>query len=185
MITASILLLLPVILPGSPRYLSKWIIWLGGDGITGWLAFWFSRFIYATLLRAGERSSRVLVVLTPIVTIQIIAATSWMSQRWRNVAPASHGVSLGWVGNALTSSGLPPLDELGWRAQIVVITGGAQGLGAEIAMQLAQKGAKVISLDVSKMTVSHENISSYVCDVSKFSNMEAVAKSIVRYVCCI
>lgn len=107
-----------------------------------------------------------------------------MSQRWRNVAPDSRGVSLGWAGNALTSSGLPPLDELGWRAQIVVITGGAQGLGAEIAMQLAQKGAKVISLDISKMTVSHENISSYVCDVSKFSNVEAVVKSIVRYVCC-
>ena len=180
-IVGTVLLMLPVLLPWSPEYISRCIVWLGGDGITGWFSKWISRFLYLILSRSSERRGRVLVLLSPILLVQAISVCSWLSQRWRNAPPATNGVDVGWIWGMLTSPSLPPLDELGWRAQIVVITGGAQGLGAEIAMQLAQKGAKVVSLDVAKMKVSHENISSYVCDVSKFGNVEAVCKSIVRY----
>ncbi|WFD33550.1 hypothetical protein MCUN1_000363 [Malassezia cuniculi] len=178
---AAVLSIIAIFFPTVAQQICSFVAWLGGDGVTGYASRMVARLLGFFMGRVVERKVFVLSVITPAMIIQAFALTAWLSRRWRNAPSVSETGPIGWIFGVLTSSGLPALDELGWRAQIVVITGGAQGLGAEVALQLAQKGAKVVSLDVSKMTVSHENISSYVCDVSKFANVAAVAKSVIKH----
>ena len=136
----------------------------------------FARLLCAVAVFLDRHTTCTLIFLLPLCLVQAFALLSWLSHRWRNAPPVD--VSVEWLGSLLMNP-LPPLDDLGWRAQVVVVTGGSQGLGGELALKLAQKGAKVVSLDVSKASVGHENIASYVCDVSKYANVAAVAKSIV------
>ncbi|MEY4153439.1 MAG: 3-oxoacyl-[acyl-carrier-protein] reductase FabG, partial [Pseudomonadota bacterium] len=57
---------------------------------------------------------------------------------------------------------------------VVVITGGARGIGLEIAMQFLSKDYRVAILDIEKATLTkteaqlnHENVLAIHCDVSK------------------
>jgi NAD(P)-dependent dehydrogenase (short-subunit alcohol dehydrogenase family) len=71
----------------------------------------------------------------------------------------------------------PPLD---WSEQIVVITGGASGIGELLANTLAVRGVTVVVLDVNPIITENYNIAYYKCDVSKWEEVEAVSKKIVE-----
>lgn len=65
-----------------------------------------------------------------------------------------------------------------WGEQIVVITGGSSGIGELIANTLAVRNVTVVVLDVKPIETENYNITYYQCDVSKWEEVEAVAKRI-------
>ncbi|THH19793.1 hypothetical protein EW146_g1447 [Bondarzewia mesenterica] len=69
-----------------------------------------------------------------------------------------------------------PLD---WGEQIVLITGGASGIGELIANTLAVRNVTVVVLDVNPIVTENYNIVYYKCDVSKWEEVEAVQKRII------
>ena len=92
----------------------------------------------------------------------------------------------------------PPLD---WSDQIVVVTGGASGVGELLANTLAVRNISVVVLDVKPIVTENSaflsnvflvailtyphpgNISYYKCDVSKWEEIKAVSEKIVNEVC--
>lgn len=106
---------------------------------------------------------------------------SFAGRRWTNVAacPTEPLAWPAWIARMLWAPALPPLDHEAWKKETVIITGGARGLGAMLAQRIAQRGAKVITLDVAKTTVKHPNLSAYHCDVSKKTNVVSVARNIL------
>ncbi|KAJ8503171.1 hypothetical protein ONZ45_g11094 [Pleurotus djamor] len=67
-----------------------------------------------------------------------------------------------------------------WGEQIVVITGGASGVGELLANTLAVRNVTVVVLDVNPIVTENYNISYYKCDVSKWEEVEAVSKTIIE-----
>lgn len=66
-----------------------------------------------------------------------------------------------------------------WGNQIVLITGGASGIGWLIAQTLSVRNVTVIVLDINPVeTGNYDNIAYYKCDVSKWEEVQAVAKKI-------
>ncbi|WFD44706.1 hypothetical protein MPSI1_003376 [Malassezia psittaci] len=107
---------------------------------------------------------------------------SWISHRWQNAAPIpkdSFWSIGGWARDFARQRPLPQLDSHAWSQETVVITGGARGFGAEVALQLADKGAQVITLDVVSANVKHPNLFAYHCDVSKQNEVQSVCRDII------
>ncbi|THH12393.1 hypothetical protein EW145_g67 [Phellinidium pouzarii] len=69
---------------------------------------------------------------------------------------------------------------LDWGEQIVVITGGASGIGELIANTLAVRNVTTIVLDINPIITENYNITYYKCDVSNWEEVEAVSKKIVE-----
>lgn len=70
-------------------------------------------------------------------------------------------------------------DEYNWDAEIVLITGGAGGIGGSVARLLAERGTKVVVLDVIPLSYSGgENISYYACDITSPEKLAAVAAQV-------
>jgi len=67
-----------------------------------------------------------------------------------------------------------------WGEQIVVVTGGASGIGSLLANTLAVRNVTVIVLDVNPIETENYNIAYYKCDVSKWEEVEEVSKKIVE-----
>lgn len=67
---------------------------------------------------------------------------------------------------------------LDWGEQIVVVTGGASGVGELLANTLAVRNVTVVVLDVNPIVTENYNVMYYKCDVSKWEEVEAVAKTI-------
>lgn len=73
-----------------------------------------------------------------------------------------------------------------WSREIVLITGGSSGIGALIASQLAERGIKVVILDLkppaadSEIKGQNSNTSFYKTDVTSSSNIAEVAAAIRR-----
>jgi len=69
---------------------------------------------------------------------------------------------------------------LDWGEQIVLITGGASGVGELIANTLAVRNVSVVVLDVNPIRTENYNITYYKCDVSKWEEVEAISKKVVE-----
>ncbi|KAG9031897.1 hypothetical protein FRB95_002103 [Tulasnella sp. JGI-2019a] len=67
-----------------------------------------------------------------------------------------------------------------WGEQVVVITGGAGGIGGLLANTLAMRGVTVAVLDVKPLETENSNITSYKCDISNWAEVEAVSAQIVE-----
>lgn len=85
-----------------------------------------------------------------------------------------------------------------WNKEVIVITGGSDGIGKNIALLLADKGVKIASLDIRPPTYaprmpilpnSHHpmgsdglclgpNISHYTCDITSASSVREVAETV-------
>jgi len=109
---------------------------------------------------------------TPVVVSSVYWALvslfwflKWYSRLYRN------------QGSLLFGPG--PLD---WGEQIVLITGGASGVGELLANTLAVRNVAVVVLDVKPIVTENYNITYYKCDVSKWEEVEAVAKKVIEEV---
>lgn len=77
----------------------------------------------------------------------------------------------------------------GWKDELVVITGGASGIGNRTAVRFASKGAKVVVIDIQKLPAvdaqsridssARGNISAYICDLASEDALAKVLKSIL------
>jgi short-subunit dehydrogenase len=75
--------------------------------------------------------------------------------------------------------GSPPLD---WSEQVVVVTGGASGVGELLANTLAVRNVTVVVLDIKPIVTENYNISYYNCDVSDWEQVKKVAESVMEEV---
>ncbi|KAI5305969.1 hypothetical protein KEM55_008776 [Ascosphaera atra] len=69
-----------------------------------------------------------------------------------------------------------------WEREVVLVAGGASGVGWEIARMYAEKGVKVAVVDIQRpaegFAAESENLRVYECDVSDVSRLEEVAEQI-------
>ncbi|KAF8914210.1 retinal short-chain dehydrogenase/reductase [Gymnopilus junonius] len=113
----------------------------------------------------GARPSDSIVISSAIYWVVICAFWSfkWFSQLYRNQG----------------SLVLRPMP-LDWSEQIVVVTGGASGIGELLANTMAVRNVTVVVLDVNPIITENYNIAYYKCDVSKWEEVEAVSKKIIE-----
>jgi len=100
-----------------------------------------------------------------LVYVAVVAAfwfLKFASRLWRN-----------------SGSWLYSPERIDWGEQIVLITGGSSGIGALLANTLAVRNVTVVVLDVNPIVTENYNITYYKCDVSKWEEVEAVAKQVV------
>jgi hypothetical protein len=100
-------------------------------------------------------------------------------------------VTLAWLLNAINhrvAYGRPRT--LDWDEEVVVVTGGARGLGAIVAQTYAMRGASVAVLDVlDPATVGaeggeeRENLKYYRCDIGNAEEVERVRDEVQKDVC--
>jgi len=67
-----------------------------------------------------------------------------------------------------------------WGEEIVLITGGASGIGELLANTLAVRNVTVVVLDVEPIVTENFNINYYKCDVTRLEEVEEVAKKIIE-----
>ncbi|RUS26505.1 retinal short-chain dehydrogenase/reductase [Jimgerdemannia flammicorona] len=67
-----------------------------------------------------------------------------------------------------------------WKEEVVVVTGGASGVGCLVAEMLATKAGKVAVLDVREVESEQENVFYFQCDVSDAIQVNRVAAQIVE-----
>jgi len=56
--------------------------------------------------------------------------------------------------------------------KVAIVTGGAKGLGMEMALRFANEGAKVIACDVSELIYSHDNVEYFKLNVTDSENIQ-------------
>jgi len=89
-------------------------------------------------------------------------------------------VTLIWIHGLISKSWRNPgkEDRFDWGDQVIVVTGGASGMGALLANTLAVRHCTVIVLDVNPIETENTNITLIKCDVSKWDQVQAAAKEI-------
>jgi hypothetical protein len=91
-------------------------------------------------------------------------------------------ITLCWMANVVNQRlafGMPR--EVDLAEEVIVITGGASGLGLLIAEVYGMRGASVAVLDVNEMDNGEaRGVTFYKCDVGDKEQVEAVAKEIER-----
>jgi len=68
-----------------------------------------------------------------------------------------------------------------WKNEVVVVTGGCSGFGEKVSIGLAEKGLKVVVLDVSDLPKSlqgYSNVAFYKCDITSTTAISEVANTI-------
>jgi len=74
-------------------------------------------------------------------------------------------------------------DKYDWDKEIVLITGGAGGIGGKVVQLMAEKGIKVVVLDVIPMTFeTTSDVHYYNCDITSPSTLASVASQIRKEV---
>ncbi|KAH7308961.1 hypothetical protein B0I35DRAFT_359949 [Stachybotrys elegans] len=88
--------------------------------------------------------------------------SSWLNQSWSDEA-LNHGTTA----------------DFDWDKEIVLVTGGAGGIGGEIVLRMAQSGTRVVVLDVMELTyIPSSNIYYYQCDITDHEALKRVAQRI-------
>jgi len=52
------------------------------------------------------------------------------------------------------------------KGKLAVVTGGAKGIGMEVALKFAREGAKVIVVDMTELSFTNENVKGYILNVA-------------------
>jgi len=99
-------------------------------------------------------------------TYYILVSAFWFS-RWYSKLYRNQG--------SLLFSPVP----LDWGEQIILVTGGASGIGELLANTLAVRNVTVVVLDVNPIVTENYNIVYYKCDVSKWEQVEEVSRKII------
>ncbi|KAI0722812.1 retinal short-chain dehydrogenase/reductase [Earliella scabrosa] len=125
----------------------------------------FTFFIPVFYIFQGARWPEPVIVISVFYNVAVSAFwfLKWYSRLYRN------------QGSLLFGPGRPD-----WGEQLVVITGGSSGIGELVANTLAVRNVTVVVLDVKPIITENYNITYYKCDVSKWEEVERVAKQIVE-----
>lgn len=144
-------------------------------------ARWLARGVYGVHSAVHMAAVPLVLLLVPMCAVLAVRCVAWLSRVWTNAAPVPTEPALlaSWAWATLTTPTLPRLDRNAWNDETVVITGGARGFGAELALRLSQKGARVITLDIAKTTVKHPNLVAYHCDISRQNEVLSVTRNIL------
>ncbi|GAB1310462.1 NAD(P)-binding protein-32 [Madurella fahalii] len=87
--------------------------------------------------------------------------------KWANSC-LSRGVLNNWV-----------QDKYDWSKEIVLITGGAGGIGGQVVQLLAERGIKVVVLDIQPLSYpASPNVHFFKCDITSPKTIAAVAREI-------
>ncbi|CCM00681.1 uncharacterized protein FIBRA_02720 [Fibroporia radiculosa] len=130
-------------------------------------------------------------ILSPFFTFFIPVFYYFQGIRWDNpvlVGSTAYVIAvsafwfLKWCSTLYRNQGslLFASPRLDWGEQIVVITGGASGIGELIANTCAVRNVTVVVLDVKPIVTENYNISYYKCDVSNWEEVQAVSKRIIE-----
>jgi len=90
-----------------------------------------------------------------------------------------------WASNYLDAGVLDnwTADTYDWNKEIVLITGGAGGIGGNVVKLLAERGIKVVVLDVIPMTFeAPSNVYYYKCDITSPATIASVAAEVRKNV---
>lgn len=144
-------------------------------------ARWLARGVYGVHSAVHMAAVPLVLLLVLMCAVLAVRCVAWLSRVWTNAAPVPTEPALlaSWAWATLTTPTLPRLDRNAWNDETVVITGGARGFGAELALRLSQKGARVITLDIAKTTVKHPNLVAYHCDISRQNEVLSVTRNIL------
>ncbi|KAL8906849.1 MAG: hypothetical protein Q9207_001776 [Kuettlingeria erythrocarpa] len=86
-----------------------------------------------------------------------------------------------WVNNFLSNASVDnwTTSNYDWNQEIVVVTGGSDGLGKLVSLLLAERGAKIAILDIQPLTFEPpNNITFFKCDVTSPSEICSTASSV-------
>ncbi|KAK7060386.1 hypothetical protein VNI00_001151 [Paramarasmius palmivorus] len=116
------------------------------------------------VFQGAKLTDRIVVLSTAYyVALSIFWLAKWLSRLWRNQGSLFFAPK-----------------RFDWGEQIVVITGGSSGVGELLANTLAVRNVTVVVLDIKPIVSENYNITYYKCDVSKWSEVEAVSKKVIE-----